>query len=55
MYADDRGGCQFYQVLDTMISGGQCYKTFYHGNLLPFHCIGVILSYKTVLLLWTLP
>ncbi len=27
----------------------QCYKTFYHGNLLPFHGHTVILCYKAKL------
>ncbi len=30
---------------------GQCYKTFYRGNLPPFHGHNIILCYKT-LLLW---
>ncbi len=28
---------------------GQCYKTFYHGNLLPFHGNTIILCYKAIL------
>jgi hypothetical protein len=28
---------------------GQCYKTFYSGNLLPFHGITIILCYKAIL------
>ncbi len=30
---------------------GQCYKTFFRGNLLPFHGISVIMRYKVLLLL----
>jgi hypothetical protein len=28
---------------------GQCYKTFYHDNLLPFHGNTIILCYKAIL------
>jgi hypothetical protein len=28
---------------------GQCYKTFYRGNLLPFHGNIIILCYKATL------
>jgi hypothetical protein len=28
---------------------GQCYKTFYHGNLLPFHGNTIILCYQAIL------
>jgi hypothetical protein len=31
-------------------SWGQSYTAFYHGNLLPFHGIVVILCYKPILL-----
>ncbi len=34
---------------------GQSYKTFYHGNVLPFHGNAIILCYKAILpwqLLW---
>jgi len=30
-------------------TSGQCYKTFYHGNLLPFHGNTIILCYKATL------
>ncbi len=30
---------------------GQCYKTFYHGNLLPFHGKTIILCYKSYITL----
>jgi hypothetical protein len=33
---------------------GQCYKTFYRGNLPPFHGNTVILCYKAILP-WKLP
>jgi hypothetical protein len=32
---------------------GQCYKTFYRGNLPPFHGNTIILCYKAILL-WKL-
>ncbi len=32
------------------LTKGQCYKTFYHSNLMPFHGHTVILCYKTLLL-----
>ncbi len=35
----------FYKI-DTW---GQCYKTFYHSNLLPFHGNTTILCYKAIL------
>ncbi len=38
-------GNKFYNI-DTK---GQCYETFYHGNLPPFDGIAVILCYKTSL------
>jgi hypothetical protein len=28
---------------------GQCYKTFYHGNLLPLRGFAIILCYKTLI------
>ncbi len=39
----------------SLISMGQGYKTFYHGNLPPFHVNNIILCYKAILpwkLLW---
>ena len=36
-------------TFDEVTARAQCYKTFYHGNLLPFHGHTVILCYKAIL------
>ncbi len=36
-------------VLRVNTCRAQCYKTFYHGNLLPFHGNTIILCYKAIL------
>jgi hypothetical protein len=42
--------CNRYNILEP--TRGQCCKTFYRGNLPPFHGHTVILCYKTLLSLW---
>jgi protein-arginine kinase activator protein McsA len=41
-------------IYQGILTCDQCYKTFYHGNLLQFHGIVVIFSYKAILP-WQLP
>jgi hypothetical protein len=46
---DDDYGDKADNTCDANDTRGQCYKTFYHGNLLPFLGNTIILCYKALL------